>query len=49
VGQKAANDVGGVVRWDDGAFGGARVDACTAMPLWDGEPVDYDAAVGSLM
>ena len=49
TGLKAANDVGGVVWWNDGAFGGARVDAYTAMPLWDGDPVDYDAAVGSLM
>jgi hypothetical protein len=36
-------DVGGVV-WHSGSW-----DADIATPSWDGEPVDYDAAVGALI
>ena len=38
----------GVVDWREGAGIGGAIDAWTATPSWDGEPVDYEAAVGSL-
>jgi hypothetical protein len=41
-GLKVPEDVGGIV-WEN------WVNADTAMPYWDGDPVDYDAVVGALM
>jgi hypothetical protein len=36
-------------RWEGDGGVGVEVDAWTAMPSWDGEPVDYEAAVGALI
>ena len=49
---KVPKDAGRIVWenwWDNGVLGGAGVDAYTALPSWNGDPVDYDAAVGALM
>ena len=37
------------IEWQTNWWGNAAVDAWTATPSWDGEPVDYDAAVGALV
>jgi hypothetical protein len=34
---------------DGGGGGDVAIDAWTATPAWDGEPVDYEAAVGALV
>ncbi len=50
--RNVSDDVGGVVWenwWDHEVFGNVRVNADTALPSWNGDPVDYDAAVGVLM
>ena len=49
---KVPEDVGGVVWadwWNNDVFGGAGVDAYTALPSWNGDPVDYCSAVGALI
>jgi hypothetical protein len=49
---KVPEDVGGVVWadwWNNDVFGGAAVDEYTALPSWNGDPVDYCAAVGALI
>ncbi len=35
--------------WYHEVFGNVRLNADTALPSWNGDPVDYDAAVGALM
>jgi hypothetical protein len=48
----ASDDVGGVVWnndwWGGDVFGRVECDAHAATPSWDGDSVDYDAAVGAL-
>ena len=49
---KVPEDVGGAVWadwWNSDVFGGTGVDAYTALPSWNGDPVDYCAAVGALI
>jgi hypothetical protein len=50
--RNAGDDVGGISWgnwWDNDVFGSVEVNANTALPSWNGDPVDYDAAVGALM
>ncbi len=50
--RNAGDDVGGISWgnwWDNDVFGSVEVNANIALPLWNGDPVDYDAAVGALM
>jgi hypothetical protein len=50
--RNVGDDVGGISWgnwWDNDVFGSVEVNANTALPLWNGDPVDYDAAVGALM
>ena len=37
----ASEGIGAVVRGNAGASVGIQIDAMTAYPRWDGEPVDY--------
>jgi hypothetical protein len=50
--RNTTDDIGGVVwenGWDHEVCGNVRVNADTALPSWNGDPVDYAAAVGTLM